>query len=62
MGVLDLSEVCSRVVYVAAAGSLYIYFKLQVMSRCSLVVGEFFPVHPAERFALNGKVFKGDVD
>ena len=37
--------------YVAAAGSLCIYFKL-----CCLVVGDFFPVHPAERFALNGKV------
>ena len=28
-----------------------IYFEL-----CCLVVGEFFPAHPAKRFVLNGKV------
>ena len=27
-----------------------------MLSRCSLVVGDIFPVHPTERFALNGKV------
>ena len=30
---------------------MYIYFEL-----CCLVVGEFFPARPAERFVLNGKV------
>ena len=51
-GKLDMCECFgSAVAYVATAWCTMICFEL-----CCLIVGEIFPVYPAERCVLNGKV------